>query len=70
VATGWTVRGSKPGRGEIFPHPFRPTSGAHPASYKMGNGSFPGRGVDHPPSSSAEVMERVQLYVCSTSGPS
>ena len=34
--------------------------GAHPASHTMGTGSFPGvkrpgRGVDHPPSSSAEV---------------
>jgi hypothetical protein len=34
--------------------------GAHPASCKMGTGSFPGvnrpgRGADHPPSPSAEV---------------
>ena len=34
--------------------------GAHPASYTMGNGYFPGvkrpeRGVDHPPPPSAEV---------------
>jgi len=39
---------------------------AHPASYTMGTGSFPGvnrpgRGVDHPPSSSADVKERVEL---------
>jgi len=38
--------------------------GAHPASYTMGTGSFPGvkrpgRGVDHPPSPIAEVKERV-----------
>ena len=37
---------------------------AHPASYKIGTGTFagvkrPGRGVDHPPLSSAEVKERV-----------
>jgi len=37
---------------------------AHPASYTMGTGSFPGvkrlgRGIDHPPPSSAEVKERV-----------
>jgi hypothetical protein len=31
---------------------------------------WPGRGVDHPPSSSAEVKERVQLYLYSPSGPS
>jgi hypothetical protein len=39
----------------------------------MGTGSFPGvkwpeRGVDHP-SSSAEVKERVELYLYSPSGP-
>jgi hypothetical protein len=41
--------------------------GVHPASYTMGTGSFPGvkrprRSVDHPPSSSTEVKERVELY--------
>jgi hypothetical protein len=30
----------------------------------------PGRGVDHPPSSSARVKERVELYLYSPSGPS
>ena len=40
--------------------------GDHPASYTMGTGSFsgikrPGRGVDHPTPSSAEVKERVEL---------
>ena len=30
----------------------------------------PGRGVDHPPPSSVEVEGRVQLYICSPSGPS
>ena len=34
----------------------------------MGAGSFPG--VDHPPPSSAEVKERVELYLYCTSGPS
>ena len=48
---------------------------AHPASYTMGTGSFPvikrpGRGVDHPPPSSTEVKERVELYLYSPSGPS
>jgi len=42
--------------------------GAHPASYKKGTGSFPtvehpGRGVNHPPSSSPEVKERVEQYL-------
>jgi len=30
----------------------------------------PGRGADHPPSSSVEVKERVELYLYSPSGPS
>jgi len=41
----------------------------------MGTGSFPGvkrpgRGVNHPPLSSAEVKKRVHLYLYSPSGPS
>jgi hypothetical protein len=60
--------------GEIFlTRPDRPW--AHPSSYAMGTGFFlevkrPGRGVDHPPLSSAEVRERVELYLYSTSGSS
>jgi len=70
---GWTVRGSNPGRGEIFhTHPDWP--GAHPASYTMGTGSFPGVkwpgcGIDHPPPPSIKVKERVELYLYCTSGP-
>jgi len=42
--------------------------GAYPASYTLGICSFPGvkrpwRGVDHPPPSSAEVTERLELYL-------
>ena len=41
LATGWTVRGSNPGGGEIFPTcPEGPW--VHPASCTMGTGSFPG----------------------------
>jgi len=41
----------------------------------MGTGSFPGikrpgRGVDHPPPSAAEVNERVELYLYSKFEPS
>ena len=48
---------------------------AHPASYTMGTGSFLGvkrlgRVFDHPHPSSAEVKEREELYLYSTSGPS
>ena len=50
-------------------------SGAHPACYTMGTGSFPGvnrpgRGVDHPRPCSIEVKEIVELYLYSLSGPS
>jgi hypothetical protein len=53
--------------GRDFPQP-----GAHPASYTMGTGSFPGvkrpgRRVDQPPSS-AEVAESGQIYLYSHSG--
>ena len=30
----------------------------------------PERGVDHPPTSSAQVKERVEIYIYSPSGPS
>jgi hypothetical protein len=61
--------------GARFSAPVQINPGAHPASYTMGTGSFPevkrpGRGVDHPTSSSAEVKERAELYFYSTSGPS
>jgi len=57
-----------------FSAPVQTGSGAHPASYTMGNRFFPGikrpdRGVDHPLPSSAEVKERVELYLYSPSGP-
>jgi hypothetical protein len=40
--------------GARFSAPVQANPGAHPASYTMGTGSFPGvkrpgRGVDHPP---------------------
>ena len=60
--------------GEIFrTRTDRPET--HPPSYTMGTGSFPGverprRGVDHPPLTSAEVKERVGLYLYSHYKPS
>ena len=55
--------------------PIQTGPGAHPASYKMGTGSFPGvkwseRDVDHPSPSSAKVKEKVELYLYFPSGPS
>ena len=53
--------------GRDFSAPVQTSPGAHPACYTMGTGSFPGvkrpgRGVDHPPPSRAEVKERVELW--------
>jgi len=50
--------------------PVQTGPGAHPPSYTKGTGSFlgvkrRGRGVEHPPSSSAEVKEGVELYLSS-----
>ena len=61
--------------GAIFSATVQTGRGAHPTSYTVGAGSFrgvkrPGRGVDHPPPSSAEVEGRVELYIYSPSGPS
>jgi hypothetical protein len=55
--------------------PVQTDPGAHAASYSMGTGSFPGVkrprcGVDHPHPSSAEVKERVEIYLYSLSGSS
>jgi len=61
--------------GARFSAPVQTGHGAYPASYTMDTWSFPGvkrpwRGVDHPPPSSAEVKERVELYLYFLSGPS
>jgi hypothetical protein len=61
--------------GARFSAPVQTVPGGHPASYTMGTGSFtgvkrPGRGVDHPPPSIAEVKERGEVYLYSPFGPS
>jgi len=55
--------------------PFQTSPGGHPTSYTIRTRSFlglkrPGIGVDHPPSSSVEIQEKVCLYRCFPSGPS
>jgi hypothetical protein len=75
LATDWTVWGSNPGTGEIFrTRPDRLWTSPS-LLYNGHRVSFPGmkwagRGVKHPPPSSAEVQERVELYLNSPSGPS
>ena len=61
--------------GASFSAPVRNDPGAHPTYYTMGTGSFPGvkrpgRGIGHPTTYCAEVKERVELYLYSTSEPS
>jgi hypothetical protein len=56
-----------------FSAPVQTGPGAHPASYTMGTGSFPGvklpgRDADHTPPFSADVNERVELYLYSPLG--
>jgi hypothetical protein len=70
----WTARDRIP-VGARFSALVQTRPGAHPTSYTMGTGSFSGVkwsgcSVGHPTPSSAEVKERVKLYLYSTSGPS
>jgi len=62
----------EPRRGARFALAVQTGSEAHLASCTMGTGPFPGgkwsgRGVNHPPPSSAEVKERVKLTFPSAS---
>jgi hypothetical protein len=61
--------------GRDFPRPSRPALGPTQPPIKWVPGLFPGvkrpgRSVDHPRLSNAEVKERVELYFYSPSGPS
>jgi len=60
--------------GARFSVPVQTDPEVRPASYTMGTGSLPGvkqsgLGIDHPPPFSAEVKERVELYLYCPSGP-
>jgi len=55
-------------RGARFSAPIQTGRGAQPASFAFGVGPFlgvkqPGLRIDHPPPSSTEVKERVELYL-------
>jgi hypothetical protein len=59
--------------GQDFPHPSRPVLGPTQPPIQWVPGlsrgvKRPGRGVDHPSPSSAEVKERVELYLYSPLG--
>jgi hypothetical protein len=68
LAMGWTVRGSKPGGGEIFsicPHtPWGSPSLLHNGYRVIPRGKAAGA-WRYPPASSAEVQGRVKLYLYS-----
>ena len=67
LATGWTVRGTNPYRGEtLHAHPEQPRG--PPSLLTMGTGSIPevkrpGNGGNHPPPSSAEIANGWELYL-------
>ena len=70
----WTVRRSNPDEAKSST-PVQTGPGAHRLLYNRYRVTFPGlkrsgRGVDHAPLSSAEVKERVELYISSPPGPS
>ena len=74
--TGWTVRGSNPGGGEIFRTcPDRPWVSSSLLyeynGYRVfpGGKERPGRDADPSPPSSAVGHERVELYLYSPYGP-
>jgi hypothetical protein len=68
---GLIVRGSSP-HGDEVSESIQTEPEAHSDSYAVSNGYFPAAerpesGVDHPPLSSTEAKERVELYICSPS---
>jgi len=72
---GWKVLGSNLSGGEIFrtcpDWSWGPPSLLHNRYWVSFPGvRLPGCGIDHPPPSSTEVKEKVELYLYFPSGPS
>jgi len=71
---GWALQGPNPYGGEIFctcsNWPSSPQSLQYSEYRVAPEVKWLGHGVDHPPSSSAKVNERVELYRYSHFGPS
>jgi len=72
-ATVWKVRGSNPGEGEIFrTPPDRPWGPPNLLcnGYRLSSSGVkrPGRGVDHPPSTSSQVEEILEIHLYSPLG--
>ena len=70
LATGWKVRGLNPGGGRDFPQSSRPALRPTQSPIQRVPGSFPGDKAAGawrlpPTTSSAEVKERVELYLYS-----
>ena len=74
IATRWTVRGSNPSGGEIFrtlpERPWGPPSLLYNGYRVFPGGKAAGAWRRPPTPSSAEIKERIQLYLYSPSGPS
>jgi hypothetical protein len=75
LARDWMIQGSNPSWGEIFCTLLDTPWGTPSLLQNKYQVPFwgvrqPGCDVDHPPLSSAEVKERVELYLYSASGPS
>ena len=75
LATSWTACGSNAGGGEIFRARADQSWGPPSLLHNFYRLSFqevkrPERGVNHPPLASAEVKERVAIYLYSSSRPS